>query len=100
MDNPNIDHLSFKANLLGSAAANTVYEAMGKDGLWYLGNSNNGTHCAVRAEYAEPLRAMIKKFLKGDASVKTGGLDSHPSKHGNVDVAAWTKNFKRGPIAP
>jgi hypothetical protein len=99
MDNAHIDHLSYKANYLGSAAANEIYEAMGSDGLWYLGNSGNGSHCAVRAEYGAPLRAMIKKFLKGDASVETGGLDTH-SKHGNVDVAGWTKNFKPGTIAP
>lgn len=99
MDNPHIDHLSYKANYLGSAAANKIYEAMGSDGLWYLGNSGNGTHCAVRAEYGAPLRAMIKKFLKGDASAETGGLDTH-TNHGNVDVDGWTKNFKPGTIAP
>lgn len=99
MDNPHIDHLSYKANYLGSAAANEVYEAMGSEGLWYLGSSGNGTHCAVRAEYGAPLRAMIKKFLKGDAAAETGGLDTH-ANHGNVDVAGWTKNFKAGTIAP
>lgn len=99
MDNAHIDHLSYKANYLGSAAANKVYEAMGSDGLWYLGNSGNGNHCAVRAEYGAPLRAMIKKFLKGDAAAETGGLDTH-ANHGNVDVASWTKNFKPGTIAP
>ncbi|RYZ07590.1 MAG: cellulose-binding protein [Myxococcales bacterium] len=99
MDNPHIDHLSYKANYLGSAAAKKVYDAMGSEGLWYLGNSGNGNHCAVRAEYGAPLRAMIKKFLKADASAKTGGLDTH-ANHGNVDVAGWTKNFKPGTIAP
>jgi hypothetical protein len=72
---------------------------MGSDGLWYLGSSGNGGHCTVRAEYAGPLRAMIKKFLKGDASAETGGLDTH-ANHGNVDVAGWTKDFKAGPITP
>ncbi|HEX2870195.1 MAG TPA: hypothetical protein VHP33_03040 [Polyangiaceae bacterium] len=99
MDNAHIAHLSFKANYLGAAAANEVYEAMGSKGLWYLGNSGNGNHCAVRAEYGAPLRAMIKKFLKGDATAETGGLDTH-ANHGNVDVAGWTKNFKPAPIAP
>lgn len=50
MDNPHIDHLAYRANFLGSAAANEVYEAMGSDGLWYLESSGNGNHCAVRAE--------------------------------------------------
>jgi hypothetical protein len=99
MDNAHIAHLSYKANYLGAAAANKVYEAMGSKGLWYLGNSGNGTHCAVRTEYGAPLRAMIKKFLKADATAETGGLDTH-SNHGNVDVAGWTKNFKPGTIAP
>ncbi|MDF3065363.1 MAG: xylanase / methyl-glucuronoyl esterase [Polyangiaceae bacterium] len=99
MDNPHIAHLSYKANYLGSAAADKVYQAMGSDGLWYLGSSGNGNHCAVRAEYGAPLRAMIKKYLKGDAAAETGGLDTH-ANHGNIDVAGWTKNFKVGTIAP
>jgi hypothetical protein len=99
MDNPHIDHLAYKANYLGSAAGAKVYEAMGSDGLWYLGSSGNGSHCAVREEYAAPLRAMIQKFLKGDDSVETGGLDTH-SNHGNVDVDGWTSSFNQGTIAP
>lgn len=99
MDNPHIEHLSYKANYLASAAANEIYEAMGSNGLWYLGNSGNGSHCVVRAEYGAALQAMIQKFLKGNDSVETGGLDTH-SKHGNVDVAGWTRNFKPGTIAP
>jgi len=99
MDNPHIDHLSPKANYLGTAAADKIYQAMGSDGLWYLGNTENGNHCSVRPEYAAPLRAMIRKFLKGDASAKTGGLDPHADQK-TVDVAAWTKNFKSGTIAP
>jgi hypothetical protein len=99
MDNPHIDHLSYKANYLGCAAAHEVYDAMGRaDALWYLGSSNNGNHCAVRAEYAEPLRAMIQKFLKGDGSATTGGLDTH-SNHGNVDVAGWTSTWNIGTIS-
>ena len=95
MDNPHIDHLSYKANYLGCAAAFEVYKAMGReDALWYLGNSGNGNHCSVRQEYGDPLRAMIKKFLKGDQTVKTGGLDKH-SNHGNIDVSGWTKGWKK-----
>jgi hypothetical protein len=99
MDNPHIDHLAYKANYLGSAAAAEVFDAMGRaDALWYLGSSDNGSHCAVRAEYAEPLRAMIQKFLKGDDSANTGGLDTH-SNHGNIDVAGWTSSWNIGPIS-
>ena len=98
MDNPHIDHLAYKANFLGSAAAAKVYGAMGADdALWYLGNTGNGNHCAVRAEYGEPLRAMIQKFLKGDESPTTGGLDTH-ANHGGVDVDAWTSSWTEGPI--
>jgi hypothetical protein len=99
MDNPHIDHLSYKANYLGCAAANEVYEAMGEsDALWYLGNTNNGNHCAVRSEYAAPLRAMIRKFLKGDGSATTGGLDSH-ANHGYIDVDGWTRTWNKGTIS-
>jgi hypothetical protein len=99
MDNPHIDHLSYKANYLGCAAAHEVYDAMGRaDALWYLGSTNDGNHCSVRPEYAEPLRAMIQKFLKGDGSATTGGLDTH-SNHGNVDVAGWTSTWNIGTIS-
>lgn len=100
MDNPHIDHLSYKANLLGSAAAYEVYQAMGReDALWYLGNTGNGTHCAVRPEYAGPLRAMIQKFLKGDASTTTGGLDTH-ANHRDVDFSSWSGGWNIGTISP
>jgi hypothetical protein len=99
MDNPHIAHLSYKANYLGAAAANKVFEAMGSDGLWYLGSSGNGEHCSVRAEYAAPLRAMIKRFLKADATAEVGGLDTH-ANHGNVNVNGWTSGWKAGGISP
>lgn len=100
MDNPHIDHLSYKANYLGVAAARKVFAAMGaEDAAWYLGSSGNSNHCSVRAEYGEPLRAMIQKFLKGDSTAETGGLDTH-SNHGNVDVDGWTSSWNEGTIAP
>jgi hypothetical protein len=100
MDNGHIAHLSYKANYLGVAAARKVFEGMGaEDAAWYLGNSGNGNHCAVRAEYGAPLRAMIKKFLKNDSSATTGGLDKH-ANHGNIDVESWTNGWKTGTIAP
>lgn len=99
MDNPHIDHLSYKANYLGCAAAYEVYKAMGRqDALWYLGSSGNGSHCSTRAEYGSALRAMIQKFLKGNNSATTGGLNTH-SKHGNVNVAGWTSSWKKGNIS-
>jgi hypothetical protein len=99
MDNPHIDHLAYKANYLGCAAAYEVYKAMGKsDALWYLGNSSNGNHCSVRSEYGTALRAMIRKFLKGDNSTTSGGLNTH-SNHGNVNVAGWTSTWKKGTIS-
>lgn len=99
MDNPHIDHLAYKANYLGSAAAAKVFKAMGRsDALWYLGNSGNGNHCATRAEYGAPLRAMIKKFLKGDGAATTGGLDKH-ANHGTINVDGWTSGWKEGTIS-
>lgn len=99
MDNPHIDHLAYKANYLGSAAAAKVFKAMGRsDALWYLGNSGNGNHCATRAEYGAPLRAMIKKFLKGDGTATTGGLDKH-ANHGTINVDGWTSGWKEGTIS-
>lgn len=103
MDNPDIDHLSYKANYLGAAAAYEVCKAMGRnDGLGYLGNTGNtgnGSHCAVRAEYAEPLRAMVQKFLDGDGSATTGGLDTH-ANHGGVDVSSWMSTWSKRTLSP
>jgi hypothetical protein len=99
MDNPHIAHLSYKANYLGVAAAREVYKAMGKeDAAWYLGNTSNGTHCSERAEYADELKAMFKKFFQGDAGAKTGGLDKH-ANHGTIDVEGWTGSWKKGAIS-
>ena len=99
MDNPHIDHLAYKANYLGTAAAAKVYEAMGRsDAIWYLGSSGNGSHCTTRAEYGAPLRAMIRKFMKGDNSVTTGGLNTH-SNHGNINVNGWTSGWNVGTIS-
>jgi hypothetical protein len=100
MDNPTIDHLAYKANYLGVAAAREVYKAMGKeDAAWYLGNTKNGGHCSERAEYGPALRAMIKKFFKGDATAVTGGLDKAAS-HGTINVDSWTAGWKKGTISP
>ena len=100
MDNAHIAHLSYKANYLGVAAAREVYKAMGKeDAAWYLGSSGNGSHCAERAEYGDELRAMFRKFFKGDAGATTGGLDKH-ANHGTINVASWTSSWKKGTISP
>ncbi len=95
MDNPSIAWLSSPANYLGIGAARELYNAMGRaDAIWYLGNTSNGTHCAVRSEYGSALRAMIQKFLKGNTSVTTGGLNG---SGGNV--ASWTSSWKKGTIS-
>ena len=97
MDNPHIGHLSYKANYLGMASAEKVYNAMGKkDAIWYLGNSGNGNHCSVRAEYGTALKNMIQKHFKGKA-VTTGGMDKH-TNHGNINVDSWTKGWNVGTI--
>lgn len=99
MDNAHIAHLSYKANYLGVAAAREVYKAMGReDAAWYLGSSGNGNHCAERAEYGEELRAMFRKFFKGDAAATTGGLDKH-ANHGTINVEGWTGSWKKGAIS-
>jgi|GEM_PF-537069 len=98
MDNAHIAHLSYKANYLGVAAAREVYKAMGKeDAVWYLGSSGNGSHCAERAEYGDELRAMFRKFFKGEAGAATGGLDKH-ANHGTLNVDGWTASWKKGAI--
>lgn len=101
MDNAHIDHLSYKANFLGVAAGAKLYDAMGAgDAVWYLGDSSDGNHCSARAsDYGPAIRAMIQKFLKGDSTPTTGGLDTH-GNHGNIDVDGWTDSWTEGTITP
>lgn len=99
MDNPHIDHLAFKSALLGAAAGYEVFKAMGaSDALWYHANTNDGSHCSFRSEHAAPLRAMIRKFLKGDTSVQTGGIVRR-SNQNDVNVNDWISNWNIGTIS-
>jgi hypothetical protein len=68
MDNPHITNLGPKSASVAALAGAEVYKALGAgDNITYWSDIQDGTHCAIRPEWKDPLQKNIKKFL-----LKTG----------------------------
>ncbi|GGM98630.1 hypothetical protein FHR83_000367 [Actinoplanes campanulatus] len=68
MDNPHIANLGPRSASVAALAGAEVYKALGAGGnITYWSDVQDGNHCANRAEWREPLRQNIQKFL-----LKTG----------------------------
>ena len=68
MDNPHIVNLGPKSASVAALGGAEVYRALGAgDNITYWSDVADGTHCANRPEWREPLQQNIKKFL-----LKTG----------------------------
>jgi hypothetical protein len=67
-----------------------IFEALGVgDNMTY--ESTSGSHCQWRSGYEVPLKAMIDKFLLGDASAKTGTVHTEGATLANPkDHYDWT----------
>lgn len=91
MDNPHINNLGPRSAHVAALAGAEVYKALGaEDHFTYHSNVADGTHCALRPEHEAPLRANLRKFLKGEAAV-TGGINPHPNATGNLsEWIDWT----------
>jgi hypothetical protein len=64
MDNPHIVTLGPQSAHVAALAGAEVYEALGVgDNISYHSAIANGSHCALRPEWTEPLRRSIRKFL-------------------------------------
>jgi hypothetical protein len=64
MDNPHIANLGPRSAHVAALAGAEVYAALGaRDALSYVSSVADGAHCAQRPEWAEPLRASIRRFL-------------------------------------
>ncbi|WP_437613741.1 PE PGRS family protein [Sorangium sp. So ce834] len=65
MDNPHIANLGPKSAHVAVLAGAEVYNALGAgSNISYISAVADGTHCAQRSEWNEPLRKSIRKFLK------------------------------------
>jgi hypothetical protein len=69
LDNPHQTQFSAPAGHIAAQAAVDVYEQLGvRDHLSYISNVTSTPHCGMnKAEYQEPLRQSIARFLKHEA---------------------------------
>ncbi|MEU4692387.1 cellulose-binding protein [Actinoplanes sp. NPDC023714] len=64
MDNPHIANLGPRSASVAALAGAEVYKALGAgDNITYWSDVTDGSHCANRAEWREPLQRTIQKFL-------------------------------------
>lgn len=88
MDNPHIANLGPKAAHTAALAGQEVYKALGAEAnITYHSNVASGTHCAIRTEFAEPLRQNLRKFMRGQSGTTTGGITASTKAQG--DLALW-----------
>lgn len=91
MDNPHIANLGPRSAHVAALAGAEVYKALGAgDAITYHSNVADGSHCANRSEWAAPLRANIRKYLKGE-SATTGEINARSNASGNLsEWRNWT----------
>ena len=64
MDNPSIANLGPKSASVAALAGAEVFKALGAgDNITYYSDVQNGSHCAMRPEWSDPLKKAIQKFL-------------------------------------
>jgi len=92
MDNPHIANLGPKAAHTAALAGQEVYKALGAESnITYHSNVASGTHCAIRTEFAEPLRQNLRKFMRGQSGMTTGGITASTNAQGNLEPwRDWT----------
>ncbi len=75
VDNPSTNYAGLDRNSawVTGSIDKVIFEALGYAGNFaYQGAS--GSHCQWRTQYNESLNGMVDKFLKGNASAKTGNV--------------------------
>ena len=87
MENPHVDWLGARSGSVAALAGAEIYKALGQEqNISYWSDVQDGTHCASRSEWQEPLRQHIETFLlnTGDAP---GVFRISAAKSGNL--AEW-----------
>lgn len=91
MENPHVDWLSARSGSVAALGGAEVYKALGAgSNISYWSDVQDGTHCAARSEWKEPLQQSIRKFLLNTGTAP-GVFRVSPRKSG--DLAAW-KNWQ------
>ena len=92
LDNPSsaISWADENSSWVTANVGKLIFEALGVgDHMTY--ESTSGSHCQWRSGYEAPLKAMIDKFLLGDASAKTGTVHTEGQGLANPkDHYDWT----------
>ena len=87
MDNPHLVSLGPQSGHVAALAGAEVYEALGVgDNISYHSAIANGSHCALRPEWTEPMRSSIRKFLT-KTGFDGGAISASAMATGNL--AAW-----------
>ena len=80
LGNPGIANLAPRGEGITVQAGAQIYSALGAaQNISYTSTTTNTQHCSFRQEYVPQLQQNLRKFLKGDASATTGGLEPNPS---------------------
>jgi hypothetical protein len=90
MENPHIDWLAARSGSVAALGGAEVYKALGAgENITYWSDIQDGTHCAVRPEWRDPLLGNINKFLLQTGN-DPGQIRISPSKAGNLsDWRDW-----------
>ncbi|MFJ8579620.1 cellulose binding domain-containing protein [Micromonospora sp. NPDC093277] len=84
MENPHIDWLAARSGSVAALGGAEVYKALGVgDNITYWSDIQDGTHCAVRPEWRDPLQKFIKKFLTKTGN-DAGTIRISSKKAGNL----------------
>ncbi|WP_026923997.1 glucuronyl esterase domain-containing protein [Glycomyces arizonensis] len=84
MENPHVDWLGARSGSVAALGGAEIYKALGvEDNISYWSDVQNGTHCATRSEWNQPLRQSIQAFLL-DSGQGPGVFRVASSKSGNL----------------
>lgn len=87
MDNPHIANLGPKSAHAAALAGAEVYKALGAgDRITYWSNVADGSHCAIRPEWKDPLTKSIQKYLLKTGTY-TGVINAHSKA--TSTLATW-----------
>lgn len=86
MDNPHIANLGPRSAHVAALAGKKVYDALGVgDAISYHSAVSDGGHCAIRSEWATPLRNAIQRHLKKTGTA-AGVMSAAASTTGNLST--------------
>src|SRR5690606_24983081 len=80
MENPHVDWLGATSGHVAALGGAEVYKALGAESsISYHSNVSDGTHCASRSEWRQPLQQSIQAFLHGSGQAP-GVFEASPNE--------------------